>query len=451
MRARPTSLLLALAVALIGGQLPQRIDHVHAQQALPELSYICPMPGDEEVNEAGPGKCRKCGMELVPARIDLRYTCPTHSVIKNRQPGKCPLDGRELMPVTITMHWICKANPNQPLGDPGKCADGSARELVEQLRAHADHNPRHGGQFFMAADQWHHLEGTYPSANLFRLHMYDNFTQPFNVKGMTGRVVTREENGRELETFPLKPSRDGTALEAQLKGAQLPLKLAAKIQFDAKTKEQRFDFAFTELSKEPPAAPATTTTTTTTPARTAPAAVAAGTVKPAAPPTPAASTSAPSTSAPSTAAPAPAVASEPAAPMPAMEPAAAMIVADCKPNMSRADALLLSDNLPRNAAELISLLAMCSTEIETLIKDGQFGFIYQPTILSKDVAVALEDHHSELPDRQRALAIYATKKFVVAAWELDYYGDLGNREKITDTFNKYAAAAADIKAAYGAK
>jgi hypothetical protein len=129
----------------------------------------------------------------------------------------------------------------------------------------------------------------------------------------------------------------------------------------------------------------------------------------------------------------------------------AMMVTDCKPNMSRADALLLSDNLPRNAGELITLLLQCSGEIEALIKDGQFGFIYQPTILSKDIAVALEDHHSELPDRQRAAAIYATKKFVVSAWELDYYGDLGNREKITETFNKYAAAAADIKAAYGAK
>jgi hypothetical protein len=128
-----------------------------------------------------------------------------------------------------------------------------------------------------------------------------------------------------------------------------------------------------------------------------------------------------------------------------------MMVTDCKPNMSRADALLLSDNLPRNSAGLIQLLGACSTEIETLIRDGQFGFIYQPTILSKDIAVALEDHHSELPDRQRAAAIYATKKFVVAAWQLDYYGDLGNREKINDTFKQYAAAAADIKAAYGAK
>src|SRR5687768_4022150 len=135
MRARPSALVLVLAATILGAQLTHEPEHVHAQQALPELSYICIMAGDEEVNEAGPGRCRKCGMELVPARIDLRYTCPTHSVVKERNPGKCRFDGRELVPVTITMHWVCKDNPNQPLGDPGKCADGSARELVEQLRA----------------------------------------------------------------------------------------------------------------------------------------------------------------------------------------------------------------------------------------------------------------------------------------------------------------------------
>jgi len=40
---------------------------------------------------------------------------------------------------------------------------------------------------------------------------------------------------------------------------------------------------------------------------------------------------------------------------------------------------------------------------------------------------------------------------VLAAWRLDQYGDLGDREKITQAHNNFSAAAADIKAAYASR
>jgi len=119
--------------------------------------------------------------------------------------------------------------------------------------------------------------------------------------------------------------------------------------------------------------------------------------------------------------------------------------------MSRLDAVALGQTLPKVSADLLRLLSMCSAEVDTLIKDGQFGFVYQPTMLSKDIAIALEDTTSELPNLRRAQASNAIRRVVLAAWMLDLYGDLGNREKLTDSYHTFAAAIADIKTAYGSK
>src|SRR3712207_471328 len=42
---------------------------------------------------------------------------------------------------------------------------------------HQDHNPRHGGTFFMVADGYHHIEGTYPRQGRFQLYAYDDHTR----------------------------------------------------------------------------------------------------------------------------------------------------------------------------------------------------------------------------------------------------------------------------------
>lgn len=118
--------------------------------------------------------------------------------------------------------------------------------------------------------------------------------------------------------------------------------------------------------------------------------------------------------------------------------------------MSRTDAELLASNLPSSAPELLKLLEQRTQEVHQAIQDGQFGYVYIPTMLSKDIALAIGDHVDQLPEARRVQASAAVRRLVLASWELDLYGDLGNKEKITDAYNSFSTAFADIKAAYGA-
>jgi Heavy metal binding domain len=402
---------------------------------------------DAEVLQDQPGTCPICKMTLEPVRIDTAWSCPNHAAVIRDKAGACPIDKRELVQVIVAKFWTCPDSPNTKLGDPGKCSDGSPRKFMTELRAHGDHNPRHGGQFFMAEDKWHHLEGTAPSASLVRMFFYDNFTKPLSPKSFTGRVVF-EENGKEIASFPLAAARNGQTLEAQIKGgpAQLtketPLKLAAKIKFDVKTPEQRFDFTFDAPSKEPPTSSPNATAKAATPA--------SGTGAPAAAGTPSAGAAAP---APATPAATPASATASAAQTAPPSPTAGTpgLAADAAAStMSRTDAAQLADNLPNSPAELLKLLEQREREVNQAIQEGQYGYVYIPAMLCKDIALAIEDHVSELPDARRAQASVAVRQLVLAAWELDYFGDLGNKEKINDAYRTFSAAFAGIKAAYGA-
>jgi hypothetical protein len=439
MRVKDLCFPMLVATAALALQVPGTPGHLRAaQQELPPVSYICPM--DAEVLEVKPGTCPICKMDLEPVRIDTAWSCPNHAAVIRDKPGTCPIDKRELVQVIVAKYWSCAENPKVKLGDPGKCGDGSPRVMKTELRAHGDHNPRHGGQFFMAEDKWHHLEGTYPSAGLVRMFFYDNFTKPLTPKAFTGSVIV-EENGKEAGSFPLTPSRDGQTLEAKVTGApatvspQAPLKIAAKVKFDAKTPEQRFDFAFPEYSKEPPSTPAATTTRATTPAPK-PAPAVTPVPKPE-PPKPPASSAA-----------GPVIVEEPSRETPPTISAAQSATAT---NISRADAQLIAENLPKSSAELLKLLEQRTQEVNQAIQDGQYGYVYIPTMLAKDIALAIDDNNRELPEQKRVQASEAVRRLVLASWLLDLYGDLGNKEKIAAAYSTFAAAFADIKAAYASR
>ena len=230
----------------------------------------------------------------------------------------------------------------------------------------------------MASDNWHHIEGTYPSAGIFRLYLYDDYTRPLptsEAKKIRARVVIKEifdpatKTSRELTAAPLVLARGGAYFEAHIEPLALPANMTAKVAFGNDTKENRFDFTFPAYSKDAPLSLST---------------------KAAA-----------------------------AAPPEAQDrPAAAL------------------DNGP--TAGLMKNLNERTDTVAELVRNGTYGAIYVPALQAKDLALEIQARQGSSP-KKSAIDTHV-KQIVVAAYQLDNYGDLGDSEKITTAYRDFAAA-----------
>ncbi len=192
------------------------------------------------------------------------WSCPVHAIVNEQNPGKCPVCRRDLVLVTATVTWTCAEHPEIDRPVRGKCADGSLMEKRYTQSTHANHNPRHGGLFFMAPDLWHHLEGAYVD-DMMRIYLYDDYTKPLPPElrnAVTGRIVTKEtfdpatRTTKEITVFPLKVAADGEYLEARVGRLKFPAEMTAKLRFTKGGDEYRFDFTFAEYSVDKTSGPA---------------------------------------------------------------------------------------------------------------------------------------------------------------------------------------------------
>ena len=398
---------LLFAVAIGASPLAGQQTTKPSADMLPPLSYVCPMKGDEEVIEDKAGTCRKCGMKLVPTRLDSVWTCATRPLlVVETKPGKCPVDGTPLVQVTAALSWTCKNDPSVDVLEPRACPDGTPMIKRYAARAHGNHNPQHGGQFFMAPDNWHHIEGTYLSTGVFRLHLYDDFTKPLQlnqVRDVTARIVTKQtfdaatRTTKELAAAPLV--RKGRYLEARIGKLPFPAQMTAKVSFKRGDPEHVFDFAFESFSREPVAAPKLT--------------------------------------------------SAPMAPMPPAEPGAAP--AGETPILevaSGVDPALVPVPIPETVPEMLAQLRTRTDQIKAFIDRGSFASLYVPAFQAKDLALALEARKDTLSPEKRRVAEPAIGRLVRSAYLLDAFGDLGNKQQIVDAFSIFAAAVTDIQSSF---
>ena len=231
---------------------------------LPPILWTCQTRPD--ILDDRPGPCPVdempgMKMQMVQVRLMSVWSCPVHTVVARPGPGKCPIDHtRDLVEVAVSMSWTCPGRPDVEQINPGTCPDGSPMAVKYSRRPHGDHNPQHGGQFFMAADTWHHLEGTYLDKGVFRLYVYDDYGKPLPpeaVRLIQSRVVTHEtfdsatRSTRELRAYPLTSTAGRGYLEARVDPLPLPAQLIVKVKFRSDGPEYRFDFSFAAFTKEP--------------------------------------------------------------------------------------------------------------------------------------------------------------------------------------------------------
>jgi Cu(I)/Ag(I) efflux system membrane fusion protein len=94
------AIILFIALTVTVTTFAQTSSSKAKQDSSMQVKYTCPMHPDYISNK--PGKCPKCGMDLVKVKTKTTakktlYTCPMHPDYVSDKPGSCPKCGMTLV------------------------------------------------------------------------------------------------------------------------------------------------------------------------------------------------------------------------------------------------------------------------------------------------------------------------------------------------------------------
>ena len=251
--------------------------------------------------------------------------------------------------------------------------------------AHMDHSPRHGGRVFMAPDSFHHIEGTYPEPGIFRLYATDNYREPVDVTMWMGRVVLQEDYDPATDEF--------IEVEAAY---LLPSPDGAYLEAEVGDQPLPADFiAKIRMVEDYPEDRFDfifSELTTDAPVTTVTAAT----------------------------------------DVPATLPLAERI----------------RPRIPEATRDIVSGIDARNEEISQLVAEGRFTEIFIPALQSKELALALDQRAETLPVDSRNQVRIAVRSLVRAAWLLDWYGDLGNKQQVSEAHDVFSEAVHGINRVY---
>ena len=155
------------------------------------------------------------------------------------------IGGRDREPATDPcLHGIVVRDGAEQMAGGANYVVGNGRYCRAPLiTAHDDHDPQHGGTFFMAPNGIHHVEFLYSKKCGAEVVLYNSYTQEINASrqllGMV-RVIPSSEEEAETIRF-LRPSTKGILLAADIGSVTRPFELEFNLQFPNRVEPDMFN------------------------------------------------------------------------------------------------------------------------------------------------------------------------------------------------------------------